>query len=110
MTARATTWSLSDNSQTKIDLDAIEKRLKEPEYLPVKQSLADVQMADIDELFMTYSGDKPGLRTWLSGAAINRDKDLRLQYLAGLALNHAEEDAIYREMKQYWSPPVGLFG
>jgi spermidine synthase len=93
----------------KIDLDGIEKRLARADYLPVKTSLADVQMADIDELFMTYAGDKMGLATWLAGAQINRDKDLRLQYLAGLALNHAEEDAIYREMRQYWAPPVSLF-
>ena len=25
------------------------------------------------------------------------------------ALNHAEEDSIYRQIMQYWAPPVGLF-
>jgi spermidine synthase len=49
------------------------------------------------------------LKPWLKDAAINHDTDLRLQYLAGLALNHAEEDKIYREIMQYWTPPRGLF-
>jgi spermidine synthase len=93
----------------KIDLDAIDARLKRPDYLPVLQSLADVQMAEADVLFATYDGDKTALAPWLKGASINRDKDLRLQYLAGLALNHNEQDAIRSEIRMYWVPPVNLF-
>jgi spermidine synthase len=93
----------------KIDLGAIDRRLARADYAPVRASLADVQMPTLDDLFMTYDGDKRGILPWLKDAAINRDKDLRLQYLAGLALNHSEEDAIYREMRAYWAPPVTLF-
>jgi spermidine synthase len=93
----------------RIDLDAIDAALARPDYAPVKDSLADVQMATPDDLLLTYAGNAAALAPWLKDAAINRDKDLRLQYLAGLALNHAEEDAIYREIKQYWRPPAGLF-
>jgi spermidine synthase len=48
-------------------------------------------------------------RTLAEGRAINHDRDLRLQYLAGLALNHAEEDTIYREMLVYGVRPSSLF-
>jgi spermidine synthase len=93
----------------RIDLGAVDEKLARAEYLPVLQSLDDVQMADPDNLFLTYAGDANALAQWLKGASINRDKDLRLQYLAGLALNRADEDTIYREIRQYWTPPVSLF-
>ena len=36
--------------------------------------------------------------SWLADAELNRDRNLRLQYLAGLALNRYDERAIYREI------------
>ena len=35
---------------------------------------------------------------WLAGAEINRDRNLRLQYLAGLGLNEHSETDIYNHM------------
>ena len=75
----------------------------------MKQSLHDVNMDSATDLFATYTGDSKTLEPWLKDAAINHDSDLRLQYLAGLALNHAEEDTIYREMLIYWMRPTSLF-
>ena len=66
-------------------------------------------MGSVETLFATYSGNRAGIQPWLKDAAINRDKDLRLQYLAGLALNGADEDAIYRQIMRFWAPPIGLF-
>ena len=59
-------------------------------------------------LLETYVGDRRSLAAWLKDAQINRDKDLRLQYLAGFALNRDESNAIYQEMVSYKVPPVGL--
>ena len=95
--------------ETEIDLDAIEQRLMEPALAPVAASLADVQFGTATDLFATYAGSSQGLATWLRGAAINHDYDLRLQYLAGLALNRSQEDAIYRAIMQFWAPPLNLF-
>ena len=39
----------------------------------------------------------------------NRDRDLRLQYLAGLGLNEHSGDEIYREMLDYRTYPDDLF-
>jgi spermidine synthase len=42
-------------------------------------------------------------------AAINRDRNLRLQYLAGLGLNLYQSDRIYSEMLTHARYPEGLF-
>jgi spermidine synthase len=91
------------------DLDAIESKLERKDYARVVQSLRDVKLDTSANLFATYAGNSAELQPWLKDAAINHDRDLRLQYLAGFALNHADEDAIYREIMQYWAPPVALF-
>jgi spermidine synthase len=49
-------------------------------------------------LFSTYAGRKADLLPWLRDAAINRDRNLRLQYLAGLGLNLYQAATIYAEM------------
>jgi spermidine synthase len=49
------------------------------------------------------------LRSWLAGAEINRDGNLRLQYLAGLALNNSMEGAIYNQMLTHRRYPENLF-
>ena len=46
---------------------------------------------------------------WLADAQINRDKNLRLQYLAGASINEYVADDIYRDMAQYRTWPEGLF-
>jgi spermidine synthase len=91
------------------DLAAIEARLARSDHRAVVQSLLDVNLDSASDLFASWTGDRTTLAPWLKDAAINHDRDLRLQYLAGLALNHAEEDTIYREMLIYWTRPVSLF-
>ena len=43
----------------------------------------------------------PDLQPWLKDAQINRDRNLRLQYLAGLGLNLYQSDPIYADMLAY---------
>ncbi len=71
--------------------------------------MTDAKFATLNDLFATYAGSRAGLQPWLKDAEINRDKDLRLQYLAGLALNHSEENTILKGVMQYWMPPIELF-
>jgi len=82
----------------KIDVDAIDERLKRPEYAPVAKSLREIGMSNAIDLFSTYAGRKPDLAGWLKDAQINHDRNLRLQYLAGLGLNLYQADAIYADM------------
>jgi spermidine synthase len=49
------------------------------------------------------------LHLWLQDAEINRDRNLRLQYLAGLGLNFNQSGIIYDSMKAYRRFPEELF-
>jgi len=95
---------------TKIDVDAIEAKLQRPEYAPMKQSLREIGMNSAVDLFSTYAGRKADLAPWLQNAQINHDRNLRLQYLAGLGLNLYQADVIYADMLRYVSKmPDDLF-
>jgi spermidine synthase len=45
---------------------------------------------------------------WLEGAEINRDGNLRLQYMAGLALNDSLEGPIYTQILSYRRYPENM--
>jgi spermidine synthase len=94
----------------KIEVDAISEKLKRPEYEPVAHSLREIGMSSAVDLFSTYAGRRDDLVGWLRDAQINHDKNLRLQYLAGLGLNLYQADVIYSEMLRYVTkPPDDLF-
>jgi spermidine synthase len=92
---------LGQKGTTKIDVDAIQARLQRPEYAPMKKSLQEIGMNSAVDLFSTYAGRKPDLEPWLSDVMLNRDKNLRLQYLAGLGLNLYQADVIYSDMLKH---------
>lgn len=95
---------------TPIDVDAIQSKLLTPEYAPVLRSLGDIGMGSASDLFATYAGSAKDYTQWLKDAQINRDANLRLQYLAGQGLNLYRADVIFAEMLQHaQSPPDGLF-
>jgi spermidine synthase len=95
---------------TRINLDEIEERLRRPEYAPVARSLAEIGMNSAVDLFSTYAGRKPDFASWLRDASINRDGNLRLQYLAGMGLNLYKADVIYADMLSHGSqPPTDMF-
>jgi len=75
----------------------------------VAQSLRDIGFNNATELFATFAGNEPMLRPWLADAEINHDRNLRLQYLAGLGLNVYDQAGIYAQMMQYHRYPEGLF-
>ncbi|MGO9257713.1 MAG: fused MFS/spermidine synthase [Bryobacteraceae bacterium] len=93
----------------RIDVDAMEARLNKPEYEAVTRSLHDVGFNSLVGLLATYGGQAADLQQWTAGAEINRDGNLRLQYLAGLALNDSMEGAIYNEILSYRKFPRNLF-
>jgi spermidine synthase len=92
-----------------IDVDAVQARLLSPDGERIRQSLSEVGINSAVELFGTYSGGRRDMATWLSDAMINTDRNLRLQYLAGLGLNLYESADIYRNMIQEAQYPEGLF-
>jgi spermidine synthase len=100
---------LGQVERTTIDVDAVEAKLRRSEYAPVAHSLAEIGMLSAVDLFSTYAGRRPDLDPWLRDAAINRDRNLRLQYLAGLGLNLYQSDMIYADMLRYAKYPDDLF-
>jgi spermidine synthase len=92
-----------------IDIDRLEARLDQPEYAPVALSLREIGFASGVELLSTYAGEAGDLTGWMKDAAINRDTNLRLQYLAGLGVNLRVGDMIYRNMLSYRRVPTDRF-
>jgi len=93
----------------KIDLNAIDARLHTPEYAPVLQSLSDVNYGSVQSLFGTFAAHGSQLTEYLADAQINRDRNLRLQYLAGMALNRYDQSQIYGDLQKHGGWVDGVF-
>ena len=92
-----------------IDVDSVDARLSRPEYTRAARSLADVGFSSGLALLSTYAGRARDLAPWLAGAQLNRDSNLRLQYLAGFGLNMYESSSIYSQMLRYRHFPDDVF-
>jgi spermidine synthase len=93
----------------KIDVDAVQRRLDDPVSAPIVESLREIGMFSAVDLLGTYAGRRADLETWLRNAVINTDRDLKLQYLAGRALNQNRSNAILRTMTRKVRYPEDLF-
>jgi len=93
----------------KIDVDAVQARLSDPANAPIAQSLREIGINSAVDLFGTYAGGTADMANWLKDAQINTDKNLKLQYLAGLGLNLYQSDAIYKAMSRESKYPDELF-
>jgi spermidine synthase len=91
------------------NVDDWEARLNSPAYARVKASLAEINIHSAVDLFANYAGRASEMGAYLADAQINRDRDLRLQYLAGLGLNLYQSGPIYAEILRHKKWPEGLF-
>jgi spermidine synthase len=94
---------------TRIDLDKLQERLNRADHARVKESLAEAGFRSAVALLSTYAGQAPDLRQWTRDAKINTDRNLRLQYLAGLSLNSYTGTDILQDIRQYYRFPDQLF-
>jgi spermidine synthase len=92
-----------------IDLDGLDRRLSRPDYRRVVASMHEVGYNSAADLLATYAAKASDLRDWLHNAQINRDRNLRLQYLAGMGLNNYLAPEIYSEILRHGSFPNELF-
>ena len=100
-------WGPKDGGP--IDVDAVQARLNDPADAQLAQSLQQIGFTSAVDLFSTYSGSARDLKNWLSDGIINTDRNLKVQYLGGLALNQYQGGPLYREMTRDVAYPDGLF-
>jgi spermidine synthase len=86
-----------------IQLSALLQRLARHDHELVARSLWDVELTrpDPSALLDRFLARGEDLAPWLAGAQINRDRNLRLQYLAGMALDTHQEAAIFDSLRAY---------
>jgi spermidine synthase len=92
-----------------IDIPALERRFQDAGYRQVGASLTESGFSSPVELFSTYAGSGADLKEWLTGAAINTDRNLRLQYLAGEGLNQYTAAEILDQVAKHKKFPEQLF-
>jgi spermidine synthase len=94
---------------TPINVDAVVERFGHADNARAAESLREIGFTSAIDLLSSYGGSGPDLAAWLKGAAINTDRDLRLQYLAGMGLNTDARDHIYLELLYARRIPPDLF-
>jgi spermidine synthase len=103
-----------------IEIDQLQQLLNRDDYLTVRESLSEVGFGrGIDpklpdsriaiNLFATYAGQAVHLKDWSLNAQINRDRDLRLQYLAGMYFNSYQSTKILQSILAHYRFPDNLF-
>jgi spermidine synthase len=100
---------VGQSGPTQIDVEALSARFDSPGYAHVKQSLREIGINSLIDLFAGYTGQKDELGPWLVGAEINHDRNLRLQYLAGMGKYSIEMDDIFLEFDRLRTFPDSLF-
>jgi spermidine synthase len=92
---------LGQAEPTKINVDELFYRVTSPEYSKVAESLHQINFLSPLNLLGTFAGRASDLKPWLADASINRDRNMRLQYLAGMSLNMYRANDIYVNMVAY---------
>ena len=110
--------------QTRIDLDKLQGLIKSPDYAQVRESLIEagfgMDTGSIKwrpnmfreaalSLLATYAGRASDMKEWMQNAQINTDRNLRLQYLAGMSVNSFMATEILNGILKYYSFPEDLF-
>jgi len=94
---------------THFNVDELQAKLDRPEYAAVKKSLSEIGINSAIDLLSNYAGRASDMKEYTKDASINHDRDLRLQFLAGLGLNLYQSDSIYSDILRYKKFPEGLF-
>lgn len=98
---------LGSDSPLQLNLDTVDGRLAASPGLAA--SLQEVGFRSAADLLGLYAAQPSDLKGWLRDAQLNRDVNLRLQYLAGMSLNRSLAGSIYGEIQKRSPFPEGLF-
>ncbi|MBN1570960.1 MAG: fused MFS/spermidine synthase [Acidobacteria bacterium] len=106
---------------TQINVDRLQALLDRADYENVRESLAQAGFGGssawperIDRgvainLLSTFAGQASDLHEWIKDAQINCDKNLRLQYLAGMYFNSYQSTKILQSILSYYTFPDNVF-
>jgi|WetSurMetagenome_2_1015567.scaffolds.fasta_scaffold17990_3 spermidine synthase len=99
---------------TIVDVDKLQGLLNSESYRQVKDSLLNVGFGKENgnvaaQLLATYAGRAADLKEWSKDAQINTDRNLRLQFLAGLSLNSYVATEILNNILKHYQFPQDLF-
>jgi spermidine synthase len=75
----------------------------------IKESLAAVKYDSALSILKTFTGQSDDITAWLNNVEINRDNNLRLEYLAGEALDDNAQNEIYYAITRKLSYPETVF-
>jgi spermidine synthase len=100
---------LGQSEPLRVDIEGMQRRLERSDYARVLQSLKDVKLGSALELMSVYTGRRSDFTDWLKDAQINRDRNLRLQYLAGMGVDDNSSFYIYYEMMRRFRYPEDVF-
>jgi spermidine synthase len=92
-----------------LNVDAMSALLERPGFGNVRSSLEELGFDSVGALLATYGTRAQDLAPWMVDAQLNRDRDLRLQFLAGFDLNSSDAVSTYRQIRRYRRYPDGLF-
>jgi spermidine synthase len=94
----------------RINVDEFQARWDRDDHGRVRDSLAFVGFSNPMTVLATYAGHAEGLKQWSRDAKVNTDRNLRLQYLAGMAFNKQQgRDILHGVLKYYRFPERDLF-
>ena len=101
----------ADPTKFEINLDEFQARLDRPDHAEVKESLAEVGFYSGMDLLATYAGRAKELKEgeWTNDKFINTDRNLRLQYLAGMWFNSYMGTEILGGVLAHYTFPNDLF-
>jgi spermidine synthase len=112
---------LGQTEPSPIQLDNLRQMLGRQEYAPVRTSLIEVGFGSQGDwgqspdqgvavhLLATFAGRASAMADWTGSAQINRDSNLRLQYLAGMYFNSYLSTKILQNILSYYRFPRDLF-
>jgi spermidine synthase len=112
---------LGQNDTSPIDTDKLQNLLGRADYSSVRQSLIEVGFGGegaqwlyedqdvVSSLLATFLGQASDLKDWTRNAQINRDRNLRLQYLAGMSFNYYQSTEIFQDILSHYAFPQNVF-
>jgi len=86
------------DQETPIDVDALQQRLDRGDHQYVTSSIRELGLGTAASVLSTYAGRASDLTGWLKNVELNRDRNLRLQYLAGMGLNSYQSGIIFDQI------------